>query len=415
MKKGRRRRMDLRDRSNRMTLPGGEAESGAEQSHSPGPPAPRLARGILIATILSYEVNIVFNLLDGGFRGGALAVGLVFLIVICLLQYIHSTPETQRRLGRRKYLTLGVQTALTYLPLMVYGPWWGMTGFLAGSLLLLLPPRSAWPLFGATGVSTFAFSVTHGQTWLNSLYISQTSLLSGIVVFGLSHLSQVIKQLRDTREELARTAVAEERLRFARDLHDLLGYSLSSITLKAELIRRLIPHQPDRAAEEVAEVLIISRQSLADVRSVARGYRDMSLEQEIAAARSVLSAAEVEFDTHISLGKVSPQVDTVLATVLREGITNVLRHSKASRCAITVTQARRGRVQLTLTNNGADPSHRDLSPHSGSGLGNLATRLTAIGGQLNFGHSSHGTFRLKAEAPSEHEGKTASPTAEFVT
>ncbi|GAA3036294.1 hypothetical protein GCM10020000_12370 [Streptomyces olivoverticillatus] len=240
-------------------------------------------------------------------------------------------------------------------------------------------------------------------------------MLCGLVVYGLSLLSQVIRELHDTRSELARMAVAQERLRFARDLHDLLGYSLSSITLKSELIRRLIPTQPQQAVEEVAEVLTISRQSLADVRTVASGYREMSLEQEIASARSVLTAAEVDVRAEVTLHPVSSEVDTVLATVLREAVTNVLRHSRADRCVITVARADHGRVRLSVVNDGADPAHRDASLDSGSGLGNLAARLQAVGGRLTFHHTDSCTFRLEAEAPAEHTGTAATRTEEFAT
>ncbi|KJY40906.1 histidine kinase, partial [Streptomyces sp. NRRL B-1568] len=290
-----------------------------------------------------------------------------------------------------------------------------MAGFLAGSLLLLLPPRPAWALYGAVGASMFVSSLLGGQTWQWSLYFCQMSLLCGIVVYGLSHLSQVIQELHDTRGELARMAVSQERLRFARDLHDLLGYSLSSITLKSELIRRLIPTQPQQAVEEVGEVLAISRQSLADVRTVASGYRDMSLEQEIASARSVLTAAEVDVRAECSLGTVSRQVDTVLATVLREAVTNVLRHSKAIRCVITVERTALGRIRLSVLNDGADRAHQDASPDSGSGLGNLTTRLQAVGGHLTFSRTHDCTFRLVAEAPAEHTGEPPLSEKEFAT
>ncbi|MEV4441221.1 histidine kinase [Streptomyces sp. NPDC049577] len=366
-------------------------------------------------SLLSYAGMTVLNLLGQKFSHGALALGLLGLFAICFMQYFHSAPEAPRRLGRRKYLTLGIQALFTYLPIVIYGNWWGnMAGFLAGSLLLLLPPRPAWALYGAVSASMFFSPLLSGRTAEVSLYHSQMTMLCGVVVYGLSHLSQVIQALLDTRRELARMAVTRERLRFSRDLHDLLGYSLSSITLKSELIRRLIPVQPEQAVREVAEVLAISRQSLADVRTVASGYREMSLEQELLSARSVLTAAEVGVRTDISLDKVSRQVDTVLATVLREAVTNVLRHSKAGSCVISVARSGRGRVRLSVVNDGADPAHRDVSPDSGSGLGNLATRLEAVGGRLIFSRSDEGVFRLEAEAPAvPDDDEPVVPAREF--
>ncbi|MEV4441222.1 histidine kinase [Streptomyces sp. NPDC049577] len=393
----------------------GAAEGRADAGSTVRLPAPRLARGILLAMLLSYVHVITINVLGEDLTGTQKGWNLAGLAVNAVLQYCHSTPWIQRRLGRLKYLTLGCQGILSYLPVVLLHDWWGsMAGFFAGSLLLLLPPRVAWTLYGVLGVGMFAGPLLSGQAWDMSIYFSQSSLLCGITVYGLTHLSRVIHELHETRDELARMAVAQERLRFARDLHDLLGYSLSSITLKTELIRRLIHVQPEQAVDEVAEVLTISRQSLADVRTVASGYREMSLEQEVASARSVLGAAEVDVRIDFSLGPVDRQVDTVLATVLREAVTNLLRHSRATHCAITVTRFHDARVRLAVVNDGADPGHRDASPDSGSGLGNLATRLEAIGGRLTFGHADDGTFRLTAEAPAGGgAGQRALRDAEF--
>ncbi|MFC5719280.1 sensor histidine kinase [Streptomyces gamaensis] len=351
----------------------------------------------------------VLNLLDGVLRSRSLPTALAGLLVIALIQYVHSTPEAQLRLRWRKYLTLGAQAALNYILLVMYGPWWGMTGFVAGSCLLLLPPRPAWTLYGAVVVSMFAFAVTSGETWTNSVYKAISTQISGTMVYGLSHLSQVIQRLRDTQHDLARTAVSEERLRFARELHDFLGNSLSSIALKTELVRRLVANEPDRATREVDAVLALSRQSLTDVRAVASGYRDIPLAQELGSARSILGAAGITLRTEFSPGEVSRAVDTALSAILREAVTNVLRHSQADRCTITVSRSDRGQVRLTVVNNGARPSHRSTAPDHSNGLSVLAVRLESIGGRLISRHTGDGEFLLMAEAPAQQDGP-ATPT-----
>ena len=209
-------------------------------------------------------------------------------------------------------------------------------------------------------------------------------------------LALLLTRARRDRELLA---VLEDRDRIARDLHDLLGYSLSTITLKSELIHRLIPANPDRAREEVAGVLGVSRQALADVRLVASGYREMSLETEAEAVTEVMTAADVRVETDIDCGRLHPLVDTVLATALREGITNILRHSKVQSCEITAA-VEGERVRLTLVNDGVTRQDRPRVADgcSGSGLGNLRTRLAEIGGTLTT-VTKDGRFRLVAEAP----------------
>src|SRR5262249_21208679 len=200
------------------------------------------------------------------------------------------------------------------------------------------------------------------------------------------------------RTELANMAVAQERLRFARDVHDLLGYSLSAITLKSELTHRLVPGNPDKAREELVEILDISRKALADVRAVADGCRELSLDNESESARSLLQAADVDVTIETNCGDLPTPVKTVLATVLREGITNVLRHSNAERCEISMRQAD-GRVWLDIVNDGVLISR--VQSDGGSGIRNLSARIAALQGQLVSGFEADGRYGLHAWAPTE--------------
>ncbi|WNF28029.1 histidine kinase [Streptomyces sp. C11-1] len=364
-------------------------------------PAPRLARVILTAALLSYLAITTLNILAAELSGPTLAVGLLSLAAIFLIQLRHSQAGANRAPLHRRCTTLGIQALLTYLPIVVFRAEWGaMAGFLAGSLLLLLPSRVAWVMFGAVGLSMLLPPALDGRSALDSVYLCQSTLLTGLVVYGLSRLADLVSVLHETRDQLTRMAVTKERLRFARDLHDLLGYSLSAITLKSELIHRLVPTHPQRAMEEVHDVLAISRQSLADVRMVASGLLSMSLADELASAQSLLDAAGLEVRADIRLGEMSQQVDTVLAAVLREAVTNLLRHSKASRCEISAVRED-GRVRLSVANDGADPTYRDPSTHigSGSGLGNLMMRLNVVSGELTTTRGPDGSFLLLAEAP----------------
>jgi two-component system sensor histidine kinase DesK len=215
-------------------------------------------------------------------------------------------------------------------------------------------------------------------------------------VFGLARLSLSISYLQETRTELAQLAVIRERMRFARDLHDLLGYSLSAITLKAEFTRRMVSsNNPERARDELAELLDIARQALADVRLVASGYRNMSLSKEATEVASLLSTAGISVRIEINCGPLDEDVDTALATVLREAITNMLRHSSAQNCTILSNMAD-GLVSLQVTNDGVPMSagsHRE-----GGGLQNLALRMDAVGGKLNVKRYDD-RFEVLATAP----------------
>ncbi|CAM5368066.1 MULTISPECIES: sensor histidine kinase [Streptomyces] len=362
-------------------------------------PAPRLARIILVVVLLGYLSVTAINLAAAPHTRFSLVLSFVCQAGVFLLQIRHSGAGARHAPLWGRCVTLGCQAALTYVPLIFFRSQWGsMAGFLAGSLLLLLPPRRAWPAYGLVGSTMAIPPLLEGLPLRDAFYLAQSSLLTGLVVYGLSRLAELVKALHDTRIELTRMAVTQERLRFARDLHDLLGYSLSVITLKSELIHRLVPSHPERAMEEVGEVLAVSRKSLADVRSVAAGLRGMSLEQELASAESLLRSADVTVHSDIRLGEIDPQVDTVLAAVAREAITNLLRHSRASVCAITSVQDD-GVVRLRISNDGVDPSYRDVSPHSGSGLGNLETRLGAVSGRLSVSRAGDETFTLIAEVP----------------
>ncbi|MYV67500.1 sensor histidine kinase [Streptomyces sp. WAC08241] len=374
-----------------------ERPEGTAAQHVPI--APRFATAVLTSALLSYLGITALNIAGTDLDPLPMAICLLCLVAIFVLQLRHSRPGADQVAPLRKRVTLGAQALLTYLPVMAFESQWGaMAGFLAGSLLLLLPPRLAWPLYGAVGLSMLAPPAIDGRPLIDSLYLFQSTLLTGLVVYGLSRLASLVRQLHETKNELARMAVTKERLRISRNLHDLLGYSLSAITLKSELIHRLVLTHPQRAKVEIEEVLALSRQSLADVRRVSRGLRDMSLRSELFSVTGLLEATDVKVTTEVHLDELGPEVNTVLAAVLREAITNMLRHSRATTCSIEAVQDAE-RVRLVVTNDGAAPVYRDASQDSGAGLQNLAMRLRSVSGRLTVAHGGDGTFRLTAEAP----------------
>jgi two-component system, NarL family, sensor histidine kinase DesK len=362
------------------------------------PGGTRLARAILLTVLCGFLAVELIDVLTSPIpsHGTAVAVSLVCVVVVFCLQLLISSAGASRWPMWRRLVMLAAQGLVTYVPLVVLGQaWGGMAGFFAGSVLLLVPGLAAWALFTATTASMLAAGLLWGLDAYSVAYLTVATMDIGLVVFGLSRLSQFIRYAHATRAQLAQLAVVSERMRFARDLHDLLGYSLSAITLKAELTRRLVGSQPTRARDELAEMLDICRQALADMRSVARGYRNISLAREGSSVTSLLSAAGIDAQVEISCGALDEKVDTVMATVLREAVTNILRHSTAQICTIEADQVD-DVIRLRVVNDGVQHS---VPCGNRGGMDNLAQRLEAVGGRLTGGVRPDGLFDLLAEAP----------------
>jgi two-component system sensor histidine kinase DesK len=202
------------------------------------------------------------------------------------------------------------------------------------------------------------------------------------------------EELNQARAELARTAVAHERERFARDLHDLLGHSLSVIAIKAELARRLAPVDGERAAAEVADIETVARQALSEVRDAVSGYRRPALDVELEGARVALEAAGIEAMVERSSSNLDEDVEAVIGWAVREGATNVIRHSAARHCRIRVT-ADATRAELEVADDGRGPN----GAGAGNGLGGLRDRVAAVQGTLKAGGGQDGGYRLCVEIP----------------
>ncbi|MCR6483543.1 histidine kinase [Amycolatopsis sp. OK19-0408] len=341
----------------------------------------------------------------------ALVTGSVAALLTLQFAYFNR-PATRLRSGQSVAM-LFVQACLIYLPLLpLQHDWVSLPSLLMGCGLLVLPPAAGWLLFAAnTGVHLWLQYVAGqaGQGVLYAIKFSAGTVVIGLIVFGMLWLVRLAAELDQSRRRLAEMAVAEERLRFARDLHDLLGMSLSAIALKSELTARVLPLDRDRAIEELVEILSLTRQALSDVRSVASGYRELSLDSESRSARSVLAAADVRVRMELLQDELPAPVRTVLAVVLREGVTNVLRHSRVETCEIAIRRTDEG-VTLEIVNDGVDePPTPPANPSgngsgrpggsSGSGIGNLSHRVSDLGGELTAGVESDGQFRLRATVP----------------
>lgn len=207
-------------------------------------------------------------------------------------------------------------------------------------------------------------------------------------------LLNAVYELDEARETRARLAVAEERLRFGRDLHDVMGRNLAVVALKSELAVQLARRGRPEAVDQMIEVQRIAQESQREVRDVVRGYREADLGVELAGAQGVLTAAGIDCEVTGETAGLPAEVQSALGWVVREATTNVLRHGDAGRCgvALLVTEER---VVLTVENDGAGPP----TTKGGSGLAGLRERLSAVGGTLEAGPAGGDVFRVVAEVP----------------
>jgi len=326
-----------------------------------------------------------------------LALGLLALVGFAVsyswLMWPHPVSQEARARSRSllSFLLFGAVDALTIVFSLVYGPAWlwlliGISA-IAG---VLLPMRSAFaavvlltlfPLFLMLGIHGGIAGVD--LWWLIAFILLVRGV--GLDMIGVARLGAAVRELHAARRELARLAVIEERLRLSRDLHDLLGHSLSIITLKSELAGSLVGEDPERCTQELAEIERVSRQMLREVRKTVAGYRQPTLVNELDGARQLFEAAGVECVVEQTNGNLSPSLETVLAWTVREGVTNVIRHSYARHCRI-VLKEEQGMVCAEVTNDGERQAHlHEGHMRRGNGLSGLRERVAELGGMLEAG------------------------------
>ncbi|GIG91155.1 sensor histidine kinase [Plantactinospora endophytica] len=297
--------------------------------------------------------------------------------------------------------------------------------YFLGALCTMTTPRYA--SVGAVGLAGVVLAVGLLDGAPPGLLLqSLTALCFGFLVLLFTFrcslwMLGVLWELERSRGNQVRLAVAEERLRFARDLHDVLGRNLSVVALKSELAAQLAKRDRPRAVEEMLEVRQIAQDSLAEVREVVRGYRAVDLDAELAGARAVLTSAGVRCRVLGEGHELSPQAQSALGWVVREGTTNVLRHSEALTCTVSLRHGRptpgpdaavedaddparyaavpsevTSVVTLVMENDGVRPGG---PPVFGNGLLGLSERLAPLGGRVAATRPGRDRFRLTAQLP----------------
>jgi len=296
----------------------------------------------------------------------------------------------------RRYLVPAIVAATLILTVFTlrtppqYGSLFLYAVIMAGAAF---PWRRAVPALVLLAVLAAAIELIRGESVTASTGQFLNDLLVGFAAVAGRLLVEANQQLSQAREQIARLAVGEERLRFARDLHDLLGHSLSVIALKSELAGRLIKNTPGLAAHEIEDIEKVARDALREVREAVTGYRQPTLAAELAGAHEVLTAAGIEYHVDHDHVPLPPAVEAVLAWTVREGVTNVMRHSQAKRCAVRIIN-KDGHATAEVIDDG-----RGGTPEAGSGLRGLEERVRERGGTLIAEPLPHEGFRLRVTLP----------------
>jgi two-component system sensor histidine kinase DesK len=284
---------------------------------------------------------------------------------------------------------------------------WGfLFTYCAACASIISPDRLVAPAVAFCVAMAGGMSAIGGVSGGNTVGAVASTAGVGLLMLLLRDLRIRNSELLEARAELARLAVAQERERFARDLHDLLGHTLSVIALKAELAGKLLPGDATRAADEIAEVEEVARGALSEVRDAVSGYRRPTLDGELAGARMALSAAGIEADVRHDPVALDPRTEALFAWAVREGATNVIRHSGAHRCTVTIRSGLEAAL-LEMVDDGAGLNGGGPSAGAGGasgaggghGLAGLAERAGELRGQLETGNAPGGGFRLAVTVP----------------
>ncbi|MFF9023563.1 sensor histidine kinase [Streptomyces eurythermus] len=366
------------------------------------PPTSRrdlMVKSLWIGVWLVFLSSPVEDLAGGHHSTAATVAGSCGLAVFVGVYLTMVFRNIGRPFSRGVVLALGGILGIL-APVLAYtlgSAWLGLFVYLAVAYGATLPLRAAYWAIPASALVMYLIGLRSDEREARGLVI--LVVLIGFAMTGVGQLVRTTIELRKARATVAQLAANEERLRLARDLHDLLGHSLSLITLKSELAGRMLPGHPEQAARQVADIEQVSRQALVDVREAVTGYRRPRLAAELAGAQVALAAAGVvaEVPHDPALTGVPEEAESALAWALREAVTNVVRHSGADRCAVRLSRHETldGPVlELTVEDNGSGGSGKG----PGNGLTGLTERLHKAGGTLRAGRVRQG-FRLVARVP----------------
>ncbi len=350
---------------------------------------------------LAFLLQPLFELWNGH-GWPSRAVGFVLLAAFVWLYLVEAPKAVFGGARRDAVIALGGMAGLCVLYLvLIGGDGLTMLPYVAVVGAMLLPPIIG-PVLVVVMAAAGTWLPQHVDRWdVNQPLwgVGAGVLIAGAVAVIMRFTAGQTDQLDLAREEIAELGAEQERLRIARDLHDVLGHALTTVTVKAELAARLVEVDPERAATEMREVAALSRHSLADVRATVAGYREMNLATELVTAREILTAAGIEAELPASTEVVPAERRELFGWTLREGVTNAVRHSRASHVEVRFEPA-----AITVTNDGVTDDSRasrtadGVGPSSGGqGLAGLRERAAQSGARVEAGPVPPDGYRLRVE------------------
>ncbi|MBJ8104292.1 MULTISPECIES: sensor histidine kinase [Bacillus cereus group] len=339
---------------------------------------------------LVYLLFPIYNLTQ--VSGWKLVIGIGMLIVFTV---------TYRQLYFVKktfILWACIQMMLTFSFALFYNPFMILFGYFTASAMGFAPSKKAFRvLLGLLVVMLGAFIfVNVNQLTIPSLVnIVPMFILMLLTPFGMRNFNQkkmLRNQLNEANEQIKDLVKREERQRIARDLHDTLGHTLSLITLKSQLVEKLIVKNPERASVEAKEITQTSRTALKQLRELISDMRMITVEEELEQIKAILQAAtiELEIKQETSASSLSPIEQNILGMCLREAVTNVVKHSKATRCTVSVLESQ-GELILTVEDNGVGLTDQN---HDGNGIRGMKERIALIDGFVELGTINPGTLLI---------------------
>jgi two-component system sensor histidine kinase DesK len=384
---------------------------------SPVPRAPNLPFAVLWSAWLFWLVFCVPPLVQA-WQALPSAIGVVqFVTTLAFVGlYAASTwdntralrdPVVRRAPSRVWWAAQGVMLAISVFALAHNGAnAAGLFIYSSANSAGRLPPRQALRFVGLVELLLVLLCWRTGADPATTLQMLILVPAVGITTGSMAWAITTNRELHAARQEIARLAVGEERLRFARDLHDLLGHTLSLIAIKSELARHLVAEAPAQAESEIGDIEAAARTALSEVREAVVGYRRADLAGELHNAQEVLAAAGVGCTIAGAITALTAPTEALFAWVVREGITNVLRHSHAHHCQITFTNEH-GAAGMIIHDDGRGAA--GAAVNAGNGLRGLAERAATWGADFSAGPDPMGGFRLAVSLPHAGEGGVPTP------
>lgn len=347
-----------------------------DPSPAPGDLTPKHALPVLVGSSLWYPVIATVFVLGERPPAAVAAVYVADIVLVVALHLYHIVPRPNGVRPRHAAWTLPLLLVAAGWPLFAPDQAYPQLLWYAGGSIpvLLYGTRACWPVLAAYLALVPAVLPLRGADAGTVAVGTLQAVVTPWMYFALFLFTRLVYEIRETRHSLAQLAVSRERRRIDRDVHDLLGAGLWAIMVKTDAASR----DPSRAPRELADVAAIARRALADLRAIpTEGDVDLDSGTELASAREILTAAGVDVRVDWAPGPLPGPADALLAIVLREGVTNVLRHSEAAECAIEASRTATG-VRVRIANDGASPARE--AP--GQGTANLTARTASLGGRL---------------------------------